>query len=213
MSKHIPGGVWELFVPGLAAGEQYKFAVKQQGGRIVEKSDPFGFAAELPPRTASIVTDLSTYTGQTRSGWTGRDVRTVSTPRCRSTKSISAVGSVTPRIPARWLSYRELAPMLVEYCHEDGLHASAAAAGQRASLHRKLGLPDGRILRRHEPLRHARRTSCTSSTTATSTGLASSSIGCRPISRRTTTACGSSTARRSTSTKTRVRANTPTGER
>ena len=61
MRKHIPSGVWELFIPGLEEGMHYKFAVKHPGGRVVEKSDPFGFAAEVPPRTASRVVDLDRY--------------------------------------------------------------------------------------------------------------------------------------------------------
>ncbi len=48
MRKHIPSGFWELFVPGLAAGAIYKFQVKN-GNDTFEKSDPYGFGAELPP--------------------------------------------------------------------------------------------------------------------------------------------------------------------
>ncbi len=60
MHKHVPSGVWELFVPGLKPGERYKYRVFRNGGSI-DKSDPCGFAAELPPRTASIVTNLSQH--------------------------------------------------------------------------------------------------------------------------------------------------------
>ena len=45
---------------------------------------------------------------------------TRSTRRCRSTKSTSAAGSATRRRPARWLTYRELAHQLVEYCQKMG---------------------------------------------------------------------------------------------
>ncbi|MCI0332405.1 MAG: 1,4-alpha-glucan branching enzyme, partial [Planctomycetes bacterium] len=50
MRKHIPSGVWELFIPGIGEGKQYKFAVKHRGGHVVEKCDPYGFYAEVPPR-------------------------------------------------------------------------------------------------------------------------------------------------------------------
>ena len=60
MRKHIPSGIWELFVPGIAVGEKYKFRVNQHG-HTVDKCDPYGFAAEVPPRTASIVTDLDQF--------------------------------------------------------------------------------------------------------------------------------------------------------
>ncbi|MDE2047323.1 MAG: 1,4-alpha-glucan branching protein GlgB [Betaproteobacteria bacterium] len=52
-------GVWELFVPGVAAGALYKYApVGPQGERLPLKADPYGFAAELRPATASRVSPL-----------------------------------------------------------------------------------------------------------------------------------------------------------
>ena len=116
MRKHIPGGVWELFVPGLAVGERYKFSIKQQGGRVVEKCDPHGFAAEVPPRTANIVTDLNTHQWQD-SEWMEQRVKH---NRLDAPMSIYEVhlGSWQrdPSEPDRWLSYQELAPKLIEYC-------------------------------------------------------------------------------------------------
>ena len=60
MRKHIPSGVWELFVPGIDAGERYKYRVNQHGHGI-DKCDPYGFAAEVPPRTASLVSNLDKF--------------------------------------------------------------------------------------------------------------------------------------------------------
>ena len=51
-------GIWELFIPGAKVGDKYKFRILSEHGEWVDKSDPMGFAAELPPLTASIVTDL-----------------------------------------------------------------------------------------------------------------------------------------------------------
>jgi 1,4-alpha-glucan branching enzyme len=48
-------GVWEIFIPGIAAGERYKFEILTGVGEVVLKSDPFGFAFELPPLNASLV--------------------------------------------------------------------------------------------------------------------------------------------------------------
>ena len=48
-------GIWEIFIPGLAAGERYKFEIRRADGEVLLKTDPFGFAFELPPLTASIV--------------------------------------------------------------------------------------------------------------------------------------------------------------
>jgi 1,4-alpha-glucan branching enzyme len=49
-------GIWELFVPGVAAGARYKFALRDaQGNALPDKADPVAQQAELPPATASIV--------------------------------------------------------------------------------------------------------------------------------------------------------------
>ena len=48
-------GVWELFVPGAEPGARYKFEIRAQGGSLRLKVDPLAFAAEPPPKTASVV--------------------------------------------------------------------------------------------------------------------------------------------------------------
>ena len=52
-------GVWELFIPGMQAGDHYKFEIRTRDGRILTKADPIAFQAEVRPQTASIVADLS----------------------------------------------------------------------------------------------------------------------------------------------------------
>ena len=50
-------GVWEIFVPDIAAGHPYKFEIVAADGTLQPlKADPFAFAAELRPATASITT-------------------------------------------------------------------------------------------------------------------------------------------------------------
>jgi 1,4-alpha-glucan branching enzyme len=48
-------GIWELFVPGVESGARYKFEIRSASGSILLKADPFAFAAEAPPRNASVV--------------------------------------------------------------------------------------------------------------------------------------------------------------
>jgi len=55
------GGIWEMFLPGLGAGANYKYSVLSREGGEQQKSDPYGFFAEVPPRTASIVWPLFNY--------------------------------------------------------------------------------------------------------------------------------------------------------
>jgi len=54
-------GVWELFIPEVKAGACYKFEIRSKDGRLLPlKADPYGFAAELRPSTASVVHGLPT---------------------------------------------------------------------------------------------------------------------------------------------------------
>ena len=118
MRKHIPSGVWELFVPELDAGAIYKYRVRGEHGETGDRSDPVGFAAELPPRTASVVTNLDAYEWQD-SAWMDRR---------RSEDQLHAPISVYEvhlgswqhgdEGPAGWLNYRELAHRLVDYCKQ-----------------------------------------------------------------------------------------------
>ncbi len=52
-------GIWEGLVENLPVGASYKFAIESRSGRLLEKADPFALACECPPRTASVVTDLT----------------------------------------------------------------------------------------------------------------------------------------------------------
>jgi 1,4-alpha-glucan branching enzyme len=120
MRKHIPAGVWELFIPDIGAGVQYKFAVKSRGGHVTEKCDPYGFFAEVPPRTANIVADLNNYEWkdsdwvQSRSLHNGLDA-----PMSIYEMHLGSWRR-DPGDPDRWLSYGEIAPQLVAYCREMG---------------------------------------------------------------------------------------------
>ena len=52
-------GVWEIFIPGIGEGVCYKYEIRSQAGHLLpQKADPYGFAAELRPSTASIVSAL-----------------------------------------------------------------------------------------------------------------------------------------------------------
>lgn len=54
-------GIYEAFVPGLAPGHLYKFAITTNSGKILFKADPYAFTAEYRPGTASITADLNGY--------------------------------------------------------------------------------------------------------------------------------------------------------
>ncbi|MEQ1640344.1 MAG: 1,4-alpha-glucan branching protein GlgB [Novosphingobium sp.] len=55
MRKRLDIGVWEIFVPDIAEGRAYKFRIVGPDGTVLPlKADPYAFAAELRPATASL---------------------------------------------------------------------------------------------------------------------------------------------------------------
>ena len=60
--RRSEAGIWDCFVPGLAVGALYKYAITAEHGNArFDKADPHGFAAESPLGTASRVWDPSRY--------------------------------------------------------------------------------------------------------------------------------------------------------
>ncbi len=115
MRFHPNAGVWELFVPGLAEGERYKYAIAANGGPLPLKADPVAFAAEKPPATASIVsrTDHHRWADER---WMER--RRDHDPYSRPMAIYEVhLGSWRrrPEEGNRYLTYRELADTLVPY--------------------------------------------------------------------------------------------------
>lgn len=58
MRQHSGAGVWEVFVPGVAVGALYKFAVTGSDGSLVFKTDPYALRTEQGSGHAAIVTRL-----------------------------------------------------------------------------------------------------------------------------------------------------------
>ncbi|MCW2338672.1 1,4-alpha-glucan branching enzyme [Sphingobium sp. B2D3A] len=55
MRRRSDNGVWEIFMPGLGAWEAYKYLIVGPDGTVQPlKADPFAFASELRPKTASM---------------------------------------------------------------------------------------------------------------------------------------------------------------
>ncbi len=54
-------GIWELFIPGLAAGQAYKYEILGPHGQLVKKTDPYARRMFLRPETASRVPEDQTH--------------------------------------------------------------------------------------------------------------------------------------------------------
>ena len=60
LSPVASSGIWEGFVAGVGQGARYKLRVSSRARpREVDKADPYAFATERPPLTASVVSDLA----------------------------------------------------------------------------------------------------------------------------------------------------------
>ena len=114
-------GIWELFIPDLSQGEVYKFEIKSRiNGYLVQKSDPYGFAAELRPQTASVVWDITRFAWDDAE-WMEKRAKTQALDRPIAIYECH-LGSWRRKIEEDngFLSYRELADQLVEYLAENG---------------------------------------------------------------------------------------------
>lgn len=109
-------GVWEIFLPNVVEGQGYKYEIIDQHGGLQIKADPYGFSAELRPATASRVARLPAWVEGTQ---TRKAANALNAP-----VSIYEVHLASwrrrPEEGNRWLSYRELAQELVQYCVEMG---------------------------------------------------------------------------------------------
>ena len=112
-------GVWELFLPGVRPGALYKFEIRSRvTGNVEVRTDPYGKFFELRPGTAAIVTgdpahawgDQEWMAGRTEEAWLHGPI------------SIYEVhlGSWRRRPDGSFMSYRELAPLLVDYVRRMG---------------------------------------------------------------------------------------------
>jgi 1,4-alpha-glucan branching enzyme len=114
-------GVWEIFIPGVTEGQRYKFELRSRmHGEILVKSDPFGFAFEVPPLSASVVARLD-Y--QWNDGAWMRDRAAWNNWFNRPFAVYEAHFGSWARVPEegdRYLTYRELADRLIPYVKDLG---------------------------------------------------------------------------------------------
>src|SRR5689334_8324517 len=128
--RRLGNGIWEIFIPEIGHGALYKYEIKTHEGLLVLKSDPYGQAMELRPRTASKV-----YTSRYRFGdddWMRArkeqnlarrplSIYEVHLGSWKKHLSPRAGAATKPEDPAaRFYTYRELAESLVDYIADLG---------------------------------------------------------------------------------------------
>jgi 1,4-alpha-glucan branching enzyme len=110
-------GIWELFVPDIGQGAYYKYEIVTAQGDLQTRADPYAFASEVPPGTASRVF-RSAYTWEDGEWFARRRQR----PPEQSPASIYEVhlGSWRQHQDGRPYTYREIAPALADHVTELG---------------------------------------------------------------------------------------------
>jgi 1,4-alpha-glucan branching enzyme len=116
MRKRVECGVFELFVPGVAPGEPYKFEIKGPHGESLPlKADPFAFFAEQPPRTASVVQGMGEPEWRDEAWMAGRERANALDAPISIYECHLGSWMRVPEEGHRYLTYAELADRLVPY--------------------------------------------------------------------------------------------------
>ncbi len=110
-------GLWAGIVPTASVGDRYKFRISTKAGYDVERADPFAYAAELPPATASVVTDLDYSWGD--ADWLAKRPETQRHDQPISIYELH-VGSWRHAEAYRSLSWLELVEPLADHLTERG---------------------------------------------------------------------------------------------
>ena len=112
-------GIWDIFVPGVRAGDLYKFAVETSQGYTVLKADPYGNQSQLRPDNASVVADIRYF------DWTDQAWRKAHQEK--KTESPMAIYEVhpgswkkDPSMPGEFYNFKKLAVELADYVLEMG---------------------------------------------------------------------------------------------
>jgi len=109
--------IWTIFIPNLKAQDIYKYEITTASGIKQVKSDPYAYYSELRPNTASIVTDLDSFSWQDSSWLIKR----------RETSIYNHPLNIYELHLGSWqkendsfMSYRQIADKLMEYIIQMG---------------------------------------------------------------------------------------------
>jgi len=114
-------GAWECFIPGVAPGTSYKYRVVSRDGRYsADKADPFAFATECPPSTASRVARPPSYAWGDAEWLAARAAGRVHEAPLSIYEVHLGSWRRVPEAANRWLTYREAAGQLADYVEAQG---------------------------------------------------------------------------------------------
>ena len=113
-------GIWEGFVAGIGKGTAYKYhLISRYGNYRADKGDPFAFSWQVPPGTASLVSDIA-YEWKDRSWMQARRQRNALEAPIAVYEVHTGSWRRVPEEGNRPLTYREMAEYLPEYVSQMG---------------------------------------------------------------------------------------------
>ncbi len=145
MRRLWDSGIFELFLPDVKCGENYKYEIKLKSGLTYLKADPYAFRAEMRPGTASITADISGFVWQddkwmeARKKKQGKDMpisiyelylgsfkrtaeskENVDTVRTMEEENSDNTEAAAKKEVLPYLNYRQLAPEIIAYVKKMG---------------------------------------------------------------------------------------------
>ena len=110
-------GIWALFVPGLGENELYKYQILTHFGYELLKADPYAFASEVRPGTASKVYCINQYQWNDEN-WQQQKINSSSYHQPMLIYEVH-LGSWMQK-DSEFLCYRKMAESLIPYVLENG---------------------------------------------------------------------------------------------
>ncbi len=118
LSPIANSGIWAGYIPALQPGSLYKYHIVSHYGTEQDKSDPFAFYNEKPPATASILW-RDQYQWSDQEWLQKRRLADMNRPMAIYEVHLGSWRRI-PEEQHRFLSYRELAPLLANYVKKMG---------------------------------------------------------------------------------------------
>lgn len=110
MGRIWNGQFWEVYVPGVFAGERYMFGINGSDGIYTERCDPYGFKMEVRPAHKSIVCNTSSYEFKDQDWMNSR----------KNSGPMNIYEMHLGSWKGGWQGYRNIAGELVAYLKETG---------------------------------------------------------------------------------------------
>lgn len=119
MKRLWDSGIFELFIPGVTEGMNYKYELKIKGGLTYLKADPYAFGQQLRPETASVVRSIDGFLWEDNEWMQERGDRQKADAPV-NVYEMHLASFQKPEDGREFYNYRELAPLVSSYIQKMG---------------------------------------------------------------------------------------------